>query len=52
MAFLYDQGEEDAVVGRAAEGVGAGGVEQVGPGLRRGQVGVVDVEQRKDPPFG
>lgn len=52
VAFLYDQGEEDTVVWRAAEGVGASGVEQVGPGFRRDQVGVIDVEQRKDPPRG
>lgn len=45
VALLHHQGDEDRVVGRAAHAVGAARAQELGPRLRRSQVGVVDVEQ-------
>lgn len=50
VALLHDEGDEDTVVRRAAQAVGARGVEQVGPVLRRRQIRVINVEQRQDIP--
>lgn len=45
VALLHHQCDEDRVVGRAAHAVGAARAQELGPRLRRGQVGVVDIEQ-------
>jgi len=50
VALFHDEGDEDAVVRRAPDAVGAAGRQELRPGLRRHQVGVVDVEQRQHSP--
>ena len=44
VALLDEQRDEQAVVGGAAQTVGAAGGQEVGPGVGRREVGVVDVE--------
>lgn len=48
VALLDNEGEENPIVRRASDAPGAFSCEKLRPGLRRGQVGVVDVKERQD----
>lgn len=50
VALLDDESDENPVVRRASDVVGALRFQELRPGLGRSQVGVVDIKQRQDSP--
>lgn len=48
VALLHDEGDENAIVRGPSDAVSAFGCQELRPGLRRRQVGVVDIKQRQN----